>query len=371
MATAAPPLVIEQISAALGRVPLFEGLDRENLARIARLVKARTLGGGEVLFRAGDEADRLYIIQSGTLELVQENGPAEVVRLEHAGAVIGASSLIAASRQTATARASERTNLLVISRADFSRLLARDVSASPIVLSLVKSLAAAGFEGYNQSLRSSLLPAEAPQTAEFEIAGSLACDEASRSGVLWDTFPFKGGGIVYAVLEANGSLLARAHLLVTARALLREIAASEERFERVLVRLNRAMFGSTGPDDGASIGVGLMHIAHVITFALAGAPAASLIRASGERVQIEQHGPAIGLFGDSTYGTIRAELEFADFAIMCTQHEASLLADVAQCSNDLLLDPVNQIASSFAARLLAMPDRKPGEVVAFVIAKRM
>ena len=64
MASMLPPPVLEQIVAVLEKVPLFEGLSRKDLEKIARLVRGRTVGVGELVFKEGDPGDNFFIVES-------------------------------------------------------------------------------------------------------------------------------------------------------------------------------------------------------------------------------------------------------------------------------------------------------------------
>ncbi len=56
----------------LRRVPLFEGLDPEDLQRIATTCMERHYADGEVLMREGDLGDELVVIISGSVRVVHQ-----------------------------------------------------------------------------------------------------------------------------------------------------------------------------------------------------------------------------------------------------------------------------------------------------------
>ncbi|MBW3662415.1 MAG: cyclic nucleotide-binding domain-containing protein [Actinobacteria bacterium] len=115
----------------LKRVPIFAGLDDDDLERICRGVEDVHLGPGEVLFREGEAGDRAYVIVSGGLEILKETGPRQVI-LARRGVndVIGEMALLEERSRSATARAESATDLLAIPKRALDELLASSPGAS-------------------------------------------------------------------------------------------------------------------------------------------------------------------------------------------------------------------------------------------------
>ena len=63
----------------------------------------RRFAAGEIVFEQGDDADGVYIVQEGEIELLLDN---VLVGLEQAGGIIGEMAMIEESTRSATARAS-------------------------------------------------------------------------------------------------------------------------------------------------------------------------------------------------------------------------------------------------------------------------
>ena len=76
---------------ALRRVPLFEGLDPEDLQRIAATAVERRFAPGEALIREGEPGDELVVILEGTVrvERAEPDGTTRAVRTYEAGEHIG------------------------------------------------------------------------------------------------------------------------------------------------------------------------------------------------------------------------------------------------------------------------------------------
>jgi len=115
----------------LKRVPIFAGLDEDDLERICRGVEDVHLAAGQVLFREGDAGDRAYVIVSGGLEILKETSPRQVT-LARRGVdqVIGEMALLQEQPRNATARADADTDLLAIPKRALDELLATSPGAS-------------------------------------------------------------------------------------------------------------------------------------------------------------------------------------------------------------------------------------------------
>lgn len=100
---------------------LLAGLDDRDVAGVTALGRPIRLAAGEVLFRLGDEAANLYLIQSGQITLAMPmriGGGEENVRIDEraAGQTVGWSTLIPPHRFTLTATAPVETELLAFPR---------------------------------------------------------------------------------------------------------------------------------------------------------------------------------------------------------------------------------------------------------------
>src|SRR5262245_12191661 len=84
----------------------------------------RTLEPGELLVEQGAEADEVYVVLSGRLDAIShaEHGDVVVGSIGE-GQIVGEVTVIAGGRRTATLRAVDRCEVLVIDRPDFERWL--------------------------------------------------------------------------------------------------------------------------------------------------------------------------------------------------------------------------------------------------------
>jgi CRP/FNR family transcriptional regulator, cyclic AMP receptor protein len=98
-----------------------------------------TFRGGDKIFREGDPGDTAYVIQSGAVEIFKTvDGNETVLATLGQGGMFGEMALIGEKPRMATARASEGTTVIVISRMMFENKLAK---ADPFIRALLNILA--------------------------------------------------------------------------------------------------------------------------------------------------------------------------------------------------------------------------------------
>jgi CRP/FNR family cyclic AMP-dependent transcriptional regulator len=112
-------------TADLRRIPLFAGLDREALDRLARGSQVRSYKRGETIMREGDPSDALFIIRSGTVKvsLSDENGREVTLNLLGPEDFFGELALLDASTRSATVAAQTPVEVDAISRTAFENCL--------------------------------------------------------------------------------------------------------------------------------------------------------------------------------------------------------------------------------------------------------
>jgi CRP-like cAMP-binding protein len=114
----------------LGKVEIFDELDKERLERISQICVERRYDRGELVFEQNAKSDGLYIILSGEIDIqVQAStsiAPLTVARLQR-GQSFGEVALVDEGIRTATARvASPEARLLILRRADLMELCRED-----------------------------------------------------------------------------------------------------------------------------------------------------------------------------------------------------------------------------------------------------
>ncbi|HTR72371.1 MAG TPA: DHA2 family efflux MFS transporter permease subunit, partial [Solirubrobacteraceae bacterium] len=130
----------QTLAEALRGAPLFEGLSDDLLERVAGLASVVELGSGEWLFREGEEADAVYVVRVGQLEVLQsgEDGEEQINTLGK-GAVVGELALLNDSARSASIRALRDTELLRVEKGPFQALLQ---SRPELAIGLTRTLSA-------------------------------------------------------------------------------------------------------------------------------------------------------------------------------------------------------------------------------------
>jgi CRP/FNR family transcriptional regulator, cyclic AMP receptor protein len=105
----------------LRQVPLFESLDDEAAHELCELLDSLDCKAGEVLFRAGDEGNAMYLIEEGKVRIfVRAKDGHEVTLTElQRGDFFGEMVLLDGKPRSADARVAEDARLAVLSREHF------------------------------------------------------------------------------------------------------------------------------------------------------------------------------------------------------------------------------------------------------------
>jgi CRP-like cAMP-binding protein len=122
---------------------LFSEIEPRLLDSVVRTSRVQRLKRGETLFRQGDEGGALYAVHSGAIRISVSGaeGKELTLALMEPGDVFGEIALLDGLQRTADARAVEKSELVVIHRADFLSLLEREPKmARPIIEMLCERL---------------------------------------------------------------------------------------------------------------------------------------------------------------------------------------------------------------------------------------
>jgi len=120
---------------ALADMPLFAGIAAGELERVEHFMAPFQAEPGDVLFRQGEEGDRIYVIDSGRVELQVEHTGGEVVTLAILGPkeLLGELSLLAGARRSGTAIVREQASGWVLHRSGLE-MLRLDAGAGAVEL---------------------------------------------------------------------------------------------------------------------------------------------------------------------------------------------------------------------------------------------
>jgi CRP-like cAMP-binding protein len=111
----------------LKQVPIFSELSPKELAEVEKIVHRRKYKKGEAVIRMGDPGLGMYIIHKGAVDIVEENKEEGKKFLAHLadGAFFGDLALLDESPRSATAIASDESQIIGFFRPDFLDLLNR------------------------------------------------------------------------------------------------------------------------------------------------------------------------------------------------------------------------------------------------------
>ncbi len=122
---------------AIRSVPLFASLDNEAAAELRSLLRTREVATGTALFRAGDDGDAMYLIESGRVRIaVTDEDKREIVLAELArGDFFGEMAIIDGKKRSADAVIGEDARLAVLSRDSFLRFIRNNPTVALEMLS--------------------------------------------------------------------------------------------------------------------------------------------------------------------------------------------------------------------------------------------
>jgi uncharacterized membrane protein len=123
------PIVDPEI---LRNIPLFSLMDDQELLELSKHLEEKHYFAGQLVFKAGDPGDAMYIVQSGKVELFMQDSSDSRVSLAfiESGDLFGELSLLDNQPRSASAIAVEKTHLLIIDREDLQLLVTKHPHAA-------------------------------------------------------------------------------------------------------------------------------------------------------------------------------------------------------------------------------------------------
>lgn len=118
------------------QVPIFNHLEDWQMDEIMEAIQSDSYQKGEIIYRAGDQSDSLYIVRSGKVRIyrLSESGKEQLVRFLNAGDFTGELALFSESVHEAYAEAVEKTEVCLIKRTDLQKFLLKFPSISLKIL---------------------------------------------------------------------------------------------------------------------------------------------------------------------------------------------------------------------------------------------
>jgi len=352
----------------LKKVDLFDGLPLDDLNRIVGIVEGTSIENGEVLFEEGEPGDAFYIVFKGAIEIskVRADGTKEKLAVRRGGEGFGEMALLNDAPRSATARATEPTQLMKVSREDFEKLLGGDSLALRMMRSLSKALRALGVrfasvekihdlgsrvrvdaQEISRVMQAGMLPSTAPRVEGFDVAAGTTTEESGRGGSVWDWLALADGRIALLTLDVRQDGFPAAHHLGTARAVLRGLAADHATLPQLLAKSNEALSAAAieGLDQFVEVGI-LVIGPKGVEWASAGRVPGGLIRRDGTFEEFGAHGPPLGMMGGFKYNVQSIAMGSGDTAFVLSHASPGLFMGAADLMAQLHGKPAGEVVST-------------------------
>ena len=199
----------------LAACDLMRHLPAEQIEQILPCIHGRHLDKAEILFKAGDPGDALYIVARGKVEVLTgglrgAEASGAIAQLGR-GQAFGEMSLLSGGARTATIRALEDTDLLKIGEDDFDRLVAADRQLADAVKRIshqraISNLSAGGADAalWAKVASGSLDQLNRHETSKMLTEAANGAGMAIVFGNILDTIP--GCLVIGAKFTAFGNL---------------------------------------------------------------------------------------------------------------------------------------------------------------------
>ena len=132
-----------EVEHLFGQSPIFQGLVKEEIREIINHAVKLPLQAGSPLFSQGDEADALFIIQSGEVQVRASSPMGEdiVLAVLGSGTIVGELALIDGGPRSATVEALGDCDIYRLTRESFDALReARNPAAYKVILNLASTV---------------------------------------------------------------------------------------------------------------------------------------------------------------------------------------------------------------------------------------
>ncbi len=144
----------QDLISVLSQVPLFAGLNRRELKRVARISHRRDYAEGERLFQMGHPGAAMFVIKSGKVDIViPQEGSADLLLASlGAGTFMGELALLDDSPRSASAVAAEDAQAIAFFRSDFNKLIEKESVIGSKVLKELAQIIGQRLKVTNQQL---------------------------------------------------------------------------------------------------------------------------------------------------------------------------------------------------------------------------
>ncbi|MEK6794567.1 MAG: cyclic nucleotide-binding domain-containing protein [Spirochaetota bacterium] len=127
----------KRIFRELSRIPIFHELPPEEIKLLAPYITDSRYPKGVSIFKQGEKGDSLFIIEKGIVDVWDDKSKKRISRLTD-NDIVGEIAIITGATRTATARTVTDTNMWVIQKTDFEKVLAQSPRLSQVMKDLIQ-----------------------------------------------------------------------------------------------------------------------------------------------------------------------------------------------------------------------------------------
>ena len=150
----------EHIAQVLTSIPMFSGLDKQELGEIIRLTRSVEFQAGQTICRQHEPGDSMFIIATGRAEVQIAKEPGQFIPVAKLGPgeLIGELALIDAQPRSAQVTALSKLDALQIMRIDFQKLQEKFHPATYKVTRRIALTVCARLRATNQNIVNAINP---------------------------------------------------------------------------------------------------------------------------------------------------------------------------------------------------------------------
>lgn len=141
-------------------IPIFDGLNPEELRIVAKYMNIINVSSGEIVFKEGDAGDYVCFVVDGTLDVLKksETGDSIVISTLSKGRSIGDMAVIDEFPRSATVKARTKATLIKFSQENFSYMVEKHSSIGVKILKGVSRLLCMNLRKTSSRLADYMLP---------------------------------------------------------------------------------------------------------------------------------------------------------------------------------------------------------------------
>jgi sigma-B regulation protein RsbU (phosphoserine phosphatase) len=291
------------------------------------------VAAGEVIFKPGDYADKMYLIIKGELRLTRGENEIDVME---AGELVGEMGMVENRPRNGTLTAVTDSVLLPIDRLQFAALVRQHPGFATRVMAIISARLSRRTESevmrqsfqrelsIGRKMQRSLLPQKMPQIPGWDFAAYY--DTAWQvGGDFYDFIPLdeedSGPSQIWMVIaDVTGKGVPAALYMAVARTLIRAETGKGKSPGQVLHRVNELILSDNRSPLFLSVLLAMLDVqTGAITYASAGHnPPLCYRRSTGEVEELPVHGYLLGAFAGVFFSEEHAFLEPGDTLILYT-----------------------------------------------------